>query len=844
MRLQSKKLIAVLCALAMIISVFPVQADAAAKPKFVKNYTVLYENSTGKGVYTYTVTNLTKGQRVKWSLSGTGKSYAKLKKTTTSVSGKTSANSLTIRTRGKAAAKNKTVIVTAKVYKGKKCVSTIKTKSAKIKILPKTISIVDNGVLKYQVGQTYQFQFRITPANAISTNVWTAVDGNGNDVSSMITKTGAFTPAKEGTYTITVQAKAGNKVVSDSKVITVATSMTGIAQMAANKVSAVYSGNAKNLVKTGDFSIRTQAGAKMEIKSAVFSDDGTQVFLTTYNQLKDGATYTVTDGQSTYDFTASVGRPVSLRVVTTEVTVGKETPIEYEILDANGIDVKTAYPGDITYTERITNGYRTKDNKIYMTRVGDTGTVTLTYKCASDPNLVLTGSGTFVCKAASVSNNTNLTLTSSEAVPNYSASSYKDNHNVASGSNYYVHFRALDTDNTEMKYDSIKFESSDPDTLLVNPGKNNVAYATAIKTGTANIIVTATYAKQEYTYVYEITVAEPAYLATLTADNTQITMSNAYAAGYKEYVNIDGRDQYGQSMKLENETYQIVENSTNKVSMATYDPATDRMVFDASGRAAGVYNYTLTLTMNGHKASVNVTVVVQTPPYNGASSYKVDISKPVIDLAITSGASASDLLASKVTTLRLAEYRGGVFYQYVNIASVRISKGGQYYESDLSKGGSSTEPAAIGSGSEIPISAVSLNGNVVTKAQTGTYLLELKFYPSDGQSTSLATTTGYLEVTDSQAHPVISVDRTVSTVNCKTALDLAKNCLSIQGMDGGVIADCTVTGSSVPGASYSVTSGMSVNINSVVVQATTTLSDKTTVVSNYTVSVGRTLRNQ
>ena len=91
--------------------------------------------------------------------------------------------------------------------------------------------------------------------------------------------------------------------------------------------------------------------------------------------------------------------------------------------------------------------------------------------------------------------------------------------------------------------------------------------------------------------------------------------------------------------------------------MATYDPATDRMVFDASGRAAGVYNYTLTLTMNGHKASVNVTVVVQTPPYNGASSYKVDISKPVIDLAITSGASASDLLASKVTTLRLAEYR-------------------------------------------------------------------------------------------------------------------------------------------------------------------------------------------
>ena len=105
MRLQSKKLIAVLCALAMIISVFPVQADAAAKPKFVKNYTVLYENSTGKGVYTYTVKNLIKGQKVKWSISGTGKRYAKLSKTTTKVSRTTSSNKLTIRTKKKTAAK-------------------------------------------------------------------------------------------------------------------------------------------------------------------------------------------------------------------------------------------------------------------------------------------------------------------------------------------------------------------------------------------------------------------------------------------------------------------------------------------------------------------------------------------------------------------------------------------------------------------------------------------------------------------------------------------------------------------------------------------------------------------
>ena len=182
-----------------------------------------------------------------------------------------------------------------------------------------------------------------------------------------------------------------------------------------------------------------------------------------------------------------------------------------------------------------------------------------------------------------------------------------------------------------------------------------------------------------------------------------------------------------------------------------------------------------------------------------------------------------------------------MFYQYVNIASLKISKDGQYFANNLTKE-SSVAQTITGSG--ISISAVSLNGKVVTKAQTGTYLLELKFYPTDGSSTSLATTMGYLEVTDSQANPVVSVDRTVSAVSCKTALELAKNCLSVQGVNGGVITDCTVTGSRVPGAGYSITSGMSVNINSVVVQVTTTLSDKTTVVSSYTVSVGKTLRNQ
>ena len=90
-----------------MITIVPVSAEAAAKPKFAKTYSSLYENGVDKGVYTFTVKNLTKGQKVKWTVTGTGKSYAKLKKTTTTVTKTSASNTLTINTKGKTAAKNK-----------------------------------------------------------------------------------------------------------------------------------------------------------------------------------------------------------------------------------------------------------------------------------------------------------------------------------------------------------------------------------------------------------------------------------------------------------------------------------------------------------------------------------------------------------------------------------------------------------------------------------------------------------------------------------------------------------------------------------------------------------------
>lgn len=844
MRQNVKKLVAFVCAVTMMITLVPVGAQAATKKAaFAKSYTALYENDTNKGVYTYTVKNLIKGQKVKWSISGTGKRYAKLKKASTGVSGTTSSNKLTIRTKKKTAAKNKTVIVTAKIYnKNGRLQTTLKSKTGKIKVKPTKIQILasdwDNQT--FLVNQAYQMRYKITPANATSTNVWSASDASGNRV-DYISKTGLFTPKEDGDFLITVQTKIGSKVIaSDSMDVHVDQTMTEAKQTAADTLVAVYSSKIKDTLDTKKLKITNAAGANIVIKKAAFSNDGTQVSMTTSSLLKDGASYTVTDGVSSYIVIARVGTPVKAEILNSTVTVNKATPIEYALYDADGIDVKAAYKGTVAYDYKITNGYLTKNDEIFMTSIGTTGTVSMTYT-SDDKKIVLQAETTISCVAASTSSDTNFTFTESAAKPNYDATGYKDDRSVASGSNYYVHFRALDEDKTEIPYDSVTFESSDPDTLLLNQASDGTVIATAVKTGTVNVTVTATYGKMDYTYQYEVTVAEPAYLKTLTLSNSVLQMSNAQVYGYKGYINIEGRDQYGHLIDLKGETVTITDNSSVKTNMVTYDAADDRLVIDASGRATGSYSYTVTMTMNGHKAAADFVVVVQTAPYNGASSYKIEMDRPVLDLKIGSGMSSTDLVTSKNVAVRLAEYRGGVFYGYVYIQSAKIMKDGNYYGTDLTKAGSSTEINA-GGGQTLNLTAVSLDKDICTKAQTGLYSLELKFYPSNTSSSSPASVTALLEVTDSQTNPQVVVARTTAGKTCKTALELAQNCLEVQGVNGTIVS-CTVTGSNSADGNYAIAAGYALNVKSVVVQVKTILSDNKTVVSNYTINVGRTLKN-
>ena len=82
------------------------------------------------------------------------------------------------------------------------------------------------------------------------------------------------------------------------------------------------------------------------------------------------------------------------------------------------------------------------------------------------------------------------------------------------------------------------------------------------------------------------------------------------------------------------------------------------------------------------------------------------MDQPVVDMALKG--TENDLVNAKTVNIRLAQYKGGIFYDYVYIQSATIKKGDLYYTTDLTKTGTSIAGSTV-SGTTIPVTTVSLN---------------------------------------------------------------------------------------------------------------------------------------
>lgn len=832
-----KKYVAFMLALMMVITAVPLNIPAAAKPAFKKEYKSVYENASSKGEYVYTLKNLTKGQTVKWSVSGDGKKYVTLKFKDRKVTGKTSSNRIFINTEEDLAAKKAKFKLTAKIYSKKGKLESTVTTQAVIKILSTEVDIVGEalGLGVLPTGTECSFAAEIFPTNYTDTVKWTVTNQAGIDVSAYISQSGVFKTDVPGTYTITATTYNGsNKKQSDSQSVVVDDSITKVVQTNSNSFKASFSSDISKRFDRAKMSIVGSDGSTLIIKESKVASDGT-VNVTTHANFTDGVVYTVKYANFSTTFKASVGVPAVLTILTEKVTVDKLTEIQYAILDKNGIDVTAVYPGTIEYTPKLTNGIIDENKMILMKTVGSSGTISAKFTPADTKLSAVEGSGTVVCIALTSGEKTNFTITDSPATPDYSAASYADQRNVYLGTTAYAHFRALDSEGDAIKYESITYTSSDPDALIINANGK----VTPIKAQKVTIFVTAKANGLEYPYNFDVVVAEKPYLSSVSVDQSTVSVSNLNNADYQKYIHVTALDQFKSAYALTDEVVTFIKPTAAYAPTVTYDAENNRIAVNPSSSSQGTYTYQVTVTSGGKSAATSFTVVVSNVPTSGVVTYEVELDNSIVDVAVN----AATTVADQYTNVRLAKYVNNIFAGYATFTVNSISKDGKYYGSDLTSGAANSVQQ-VNNVTKLALltrkmTAVDTTTYNCTKAELGTYNIALTYYRSDISSNM--TSSVAVTVTDTETAAAATVERTTSTETCVTALDLAKNCIAVKN---GIMTDCVVTGEANPGSKVAIASKDQCHIKEIKVINSTTVANGITINEVNTIAIGKTLTNK
>lgn len=845
MRKYARKL-AVMLALSFVATSVPYHAQAASTPAYKTERASLYENATTNGVYTYTVKNLKKGQKVKWVLTGKGKKYATLKYTQTTAKSTTSSNKITIKTNKDTEAANAVIALTAKVYNANGTLVTSIKDRAKIKVQATDIAIttskITDDLTSLMVGHSYDFDTTIAPTNTTSKVYWTVTNVSGEDHSKEITTDGVWTPTANGKYTVKAMAKnskSGKTLVYHTASVSVGLSLTSVKQTASNQFYAVFNEDASQTVKTSDLSIAaTNGSASLSASDIKFTENGKAAYITTGTNFKDKTSYTITYGSNARAFIASVGEVKKAVILTETAEAGKETPIEYALYDSNNIDVKSAASGTTTLSAEVINGYKTEDDSLFMYTVGKTAEVTLTYKKDTSSTAIKVTKTIKCIEATSTeADKTDFTLTDSKQAPDFDAANYTAVTSTALGETTYAHFRAQDGNKNVIKYDSVQYISADDNSLIIdNDGK-----LTPIKTGTVKVSVVAKEGQSEVTYSFNVVIQAKKTATTAVLSNKAVTMSNVYDSNYKEYIDVTFQDQYGSAIKSKNASCTIKETTGRQV-LATYDKENQQIVLTARSVTVGTYNYSATFTVDGATLVSYFSVTVMSVPATGSVGYQLAIDHPTQDLVVD-----ANTTGNKTVNVRLKKYVGGVFAGFTSITSATITKDDLYYTNDLTIAGTKAiQSAMILNGNSVSMTPVTMsytNSNVgeCKKAATGTYTITVNYYDT---SHTLNMESVKLTLVDTQDSPAVTIKSTTSSKTVANALALVNDCISLS--DDSVIYSCTATGSTAIGDAITVNAGQKIHIDTISIKQIVNIGTNNAqkVYVYYTINVDTTLQNK
>ncbi|MBR3772414.1 MAG: Ig-like domain-containing protein [Clostridium sp.] len=375
---------------------------------------------------------------------------------------------------------------------------------------------------------------------------------------------GKVTAVKEGKTTIKVYSKATKATANSSKNNKVATvevfvgpAMASVTQKTATEFVVAFKADVKD-VKAVDFSIENDTTkAKFPVKSAeVSKTDAKSVTITSFADIKDGASYTVTYKTTSAQFTATDGKIASLDITPVVATIGKATKVYAVAKDANGVEIEKVTTATLGSNyelniETTNNGYMNGDALVLQdkTATAKVKAIYHTYKYENDVEVgKLEKEVTITATEADTVTASGVKYTIAKETPNFSSSSYKQNTAIAIGDvDYNVYLNIVDSGNTAVaNYSDYKVESSDASILYVGAlSETGVASVAGIKAGTAYILVKNATTNAQVTAL-AVTVKEAKKATNLQISKNSVTVSNAAGMnGDVTEITYKVLDQYG-----------------------------------------------------------------------------------------------------------------------------------------------------------------------------------------------------------------------------------------------------------------------------------------------------------
>ena len=571
----------------------------------------------------------------------------------------------------------------------------------------RAVTVNVGEVAKLKVNAATKKTYAVSSVKKSSKKINTAVNKAGTVV---YVRGVAETGEKDSAIRVSFKVKKTGKTskftfASKVKVVAkepevVALAISDVKQTASNAFNVTFNKDASKDVTKDNLTVKTTDGTtELSVKSVEFSADGLSAAVTVFGTLVDAKEYAVATGDASKTFTASVGEVASVVIKTASAEMNTATKIDFELRDANGIDVTPSVALDTHCIVSVEGSYstaeiaRASEAKITMTKVGDVAKVTITYNANKTGATDVVGTQDITCVAATAkvgsvlfaqTNDTNSDNLCAKFYQGLSSTEVKVGNNGGTGTVYFCATK----DGEVISYDSYTVESANDNVASATTdsiGKYAKIIVTGNNVGTTQLNITASKNGVESFYTIPVKVTTVGVAASMTASGDKSEMSNATDSSYRLNITAQLKDSDNQNVAG---TYIIERTSTagKGVIFESGETSSDgKFKIDVS-KVEGLstnswtritFKVTGADNVTGKQFSKSVVVDVKALPAVLTNiDYKIEINKETID---QKDYNYSGTDTSKVTTVTTKLYAtsNGLFAGYVgDTQSKTVSSGG------------------------------------------------------------------------------------------------------------------------------------------------------------------------